>query len=132
MGRAVILRHALPDGSHHFDLLIGPEGEEPGADADARVLIAWRLPRLPGEGPSGHAADRLPPHRRHYLEYEGPLSGGRGRVLRVARGSAVVIDDDSSSFRARVSLDIGAFEISGTPDHSGSWTLEISPAAAGC
>ena len=32
------------------------------------------------------AAEKLGDHRRDYLEYEGELSGNRGRVIRVAEG----------------------------------------------
>jgi hypothetical protein len=30
--------------------------------------------------------ESLPPHRKEYLTYEGPISGGRGSVQRVATG----------------------------------------------
>jgi len=35
---------------------------------------------------NGFEAELLPDHRRHYLAYEGEVSGGRGRVQRVAGG----------------------------------------------
>ena len=73
--RYVVLRH---DGiaEPHYDLMFETE---PGS-----LLATWRSPVWP-------IGDRvrltpLPPHRRDYLEYEGPVSGNRGEVKRVARG----------------------------------------------
>ena len=73
MPRYVILRHDWPEP--HFDLLLeaGP------------VLKAWRLPAEPTPGewvPAEPNAD----HRRLYLDYDGPVSGGRGEVSRYAAG----------------------------------------------
>ncbi|MBM4109528.1 MAG: hypothetical protein FJ255_12095 [Phycisphaerae bacterium] len=83
--RAVILRHALPDGSWHRDWLIEPP-DLPArpSDDDSADLVAFRLP--PGATPPGDPGapafecERLPPHRRRYLRYRGPLSGNRGTV----------------------------------------------------
>lgn len=60
------------------------------------VLLTWALEVLPqpwadalglgaGHGPDV-AAIRLPNHRPHYLQYEGPISGNRGVVRRVGAG----------------------------------------------
>ena len=40
-----------------------------------------------------HTADELPRHRLSYLDYEGPVSRGRGTVRRFDRGSFEVIQD---------------------------------------
>ncbi len=69
MPRFVILQHDWP--LLHWDLLLeaGP------------VLRAWRLLAIPALGtdiPTEPNAD----HRSAYLDYEGPVSGGRGAVLR--------------------------------------------------
>ena len=45
------------------------------------MLLAWRLARMPTPG-AVIEATALPPHRRHYLNYEGPVGGGRGTVAR--------------------------------------------------
>jgi len=45
------------------------------------VLATWALGQSP-DAPGPLAARRLPDHRRHYLDYEGPLSGDRGSVAR--------------------------------------------------
>jgi hypothetical protein len=41
----------------------------------------------------GIAAEGLGDHRLDYLEYEGPVSGGRGTVSRWDRGSFTWIED---------------------------------------
>ncbi len=88
----VVLRHELPDGTHHFDLLIArdPLGRE--------RLHSFRL----GDPPDGLAvgsetrAERLFDHRPLYLTYEGPIAGNRGEVRRVLSGEATVQREDES------------------------------------
>ncbi|MEM8758469.1 MAG: hypothetical protein AAGF47_11895 [Planctomycetota bacterium] len=81
----VVLRHEVPDGSAHFDLLLDT------AAAEAGPLMTFRCHRRPDVPQAAPwLAERLPPHRRVYLTYEGPVSGDRGRVSRVASGRAVV------------------------------------------
>lgn len=75
MPRFVILAHDWP--APHLDLLIERDG----------VLKAWRLPV--GFDPAGEAAAaRNVDHRLAYLDYEGPVSGGRGAVSRWDGGEA--------------------------------------------
>lgn len=78
----VQLLHELKDGSSHVDWLLGrdAEGREP--------LITFRLPRRVDELEVGEAMDaaRIADHRPAYLNYEGPISGGRGTVKRLRRG----------------------------------------------
>ena len=83
-----LLLHRTPVGSHH-DWLVGtPEYLcEPGSGLwTARISPAsrdWhRLGRFD--------MTELPPHRRAYLDYQGPISDGRGTVVRIDRGSAVI------------------------------------------
>lgn len=45
------------------------------------TLRTWRLAKPPGYGGPIEATP-LPAHRRMYLDYEGPVSGGRGTVTR--------------------------------------------------
>lgn len=72
-----LLEHRAPDGTH-WDLLL----EMPGRER----LATWRLAANPAVAAGPIAAEPIQPHRRVYLEYEGPLSGGRGTVRRVDRG----------------------------------------------
>src|SRR4051794_1331121 len=67
--RFVILEHDPP--RRHWDFLL-----ETG-----RGLASWRLREEPGPGGSV-PAEPAAPHRRLYLDYEGPVSGGRGSVVR--------------------------------------------------
>jgi hypothetical protein len=88
--RFVILHHDWP--TPHWDLLLeyGP------------VLKAWRLLAEPGAGRTVPAEANFD-HRPLYLDCEGPLSGGRGRVTR---------------------WDAGTYE--GGPDAAGEWTIRLA------
>ena len=51
-------------------------------------LAAWRVVDLDELAGGGLVrAERLPDHRLAYLDYEGPVSNGRGDVRRLLRGS---------------------------------------------
>lgn len=78
----VLLRHDLPDGSHHFDWLLDLAGD------DSSPLTTFRLPEPLHELAPGAelSAVRIADHRRAYLDFEGPVSGDRGRVRQAARG----------------------------------------------
>jgi hypothetical protein len=68
MPQFVLLAHDWP--TPHLDLMLSAGG----------VLKTWRLAAWPG------AAEPIADHRLHYLDYEGPVSGGRGTVRRVLAG----------------------------------------------
>ena len=76
MPRFVVLEHDWP--TRHWDLLFeaGP------------VLKAWRLLAEPGVGRAVPAEPNFD-HRLIYLDYEGPVSGGRGAVARWDAGTFV-------------------------------------------
>jgi hypothetical protein len=74
MPRFVILEHDHPD--LHWDLML-ESGE---------ILRTWRLAAPPGQGTDVAAAHSFD-HRRLYLDYEGPVSGDRGRVIRWDSGT---------------------------------------------
>ena len=78
--RFVVLRHDGIDHPH-FDLLLEPL---PGAP----LLLTWRTDRWPIDRPT--PLTRLADHRNAYLVYEGPVSGGRGFVRRVAEGTCEI------------------------------------------
>ena len=67
-------------GAVHWDLVVEVPGQE--------RLATWRLSENPIGMGAAIAAERIADHRRIYLEYEGPLSGGRGWVRRVDGGDA--------------------------------------------
>jgi hypothetical protein len=81
--RYVVLHHrAWPGRSDHYDLLLQVAA---GADDDARVLKAFAT--LDDRFPTAARLRQQRDHRRRYLHYEGPVTGGRGRVERVDEGS---------------------------------------------
>jgi hypothetical protein len=75
MPRYVILQHETTDGAH-FDFMLEMGG----------VLKTWSLPQPPLKNLKMDAK-ALSGHRLAYLDYEGPISGGRGSVTRWDRGT---------------------------------------------
>ena len=96
--RYVILWH---DGvkTPHFDLMFETL---PGS-----ALATWRSARWPIEVAT--PLTRLQDHRRDYLEYEGDLSGRRGRVQRVVAGNCEVEVGEQAVWKIRL--------LSGSPPH---------------
>jgi DNA polymerase Ligase (LigD) len=80
MARFVILEHDWP--TRHWDFFL----------ESGQVLRAWRLLDEPAPG-SSVASEPSAEHRRLYLEYEGPVSGDRGHVLRWDAGTFEWIAD---------------------------------------
>jgi hypothetical protein len=74
MPRYVILEHDHP--SLHWDLMLEAE----------HGLRTWRLAAPPQLGQTV-AATAIFNHRREYLDYEGPVSGNRGQVVRWDHGT---------------------------------------------
>lgn len=74
----VILEHSV-NGEKHFDLMFEVPGQE-------KLRTLQLQARLESPGDSCEFKD-LVPHRRAYLEYEGEISGNRGQVKRIERGS---------------------------------------------
>ena len=107
----VLLRHVCPDEFEtpsHWDFMLEADG----------VLMTWQLRRLPSSwsaalqqravsspttaptpspttSPTTAPAIRLADHRLAYLDYEGPLSGNRGSVRCVDRGTYEVVKECS-------------------------------------
>ncbi len=65
-------------GQLHYDLMIARD----------RTLATWQLFADPRDLPRGREipAVRIQPHRKAYLDYQGPVSGARGQVERLDRG----------------------------------------------
>jgi hypothetical protein len=102
MPRFVLLYHDCPPNdtrSSHWDFML-----EAGD-----VLRTWALEQLPSSWHVAHhatrqadatcptlsaadtvAAEQLGDHRREYLEFEGEISGNRGRITRIAAGTYAV------------------------------------------
>ncbi len=102
MPRFVILQHDHP--TLHWDFML-----EAGD-----CLRTWRLAGPPRAG-AAVVAELLGDHRRAYLDYEGPVSGGRGTVIRwdagtfswepVAVGIAVRLEGQRLRGLARIEMD---------------------------
>jgi len=77
MNRFVLLHHQSPTDDH-WDVMLETESE----------LVTWSIPP---QSPSGISfscpATQLSAHRKHYLDYEGEVSGNRGRVSRIDTGT---------------------------------------------
>jgi hypothetical protein len=56
------------------------------------VLATWSLAEEPQPGETCRA-EALAGHRLAYLDYEGPISGGRGQVTRWDAGLYTTVDD---------------------------------------
>ena len=65
------------------------------------ALRTWRLAALP-QPDLDIAATPLGEHRLAYLDYEGPLSGNRGSVVRWDRGEYEWIEDSSDRIVVRL------------------------------
>src|SRR5438132_5788454 len=76
MPRYVLLEHDYP--ALHWDFML---------EADD-VLRTWRLASLPRVDEAVRASATFD-HRPLYLDYEGPISGNRGRVFRWDAGTFV-------------------------------------------
>lgn len=86
MGACVLLLHELSDGASHYDWLVAPDDDPEG------LLIAFRVQeRIDLSVVARFEAERMADHRRRYLTWEGELSGGRGRVTRLASGNLRVV-----------------------------------------
>lgn len=93
---AVQLRHDMPDGSRHIDLMIGPPAilHQP-PDPDDRCLLTFRLPVPLWEIGQNAPIEitRLPDHRFFYFTHEGEVPGvpgvrgDLGHVERLALGA---------------------------------------------
>jgi hypothetical protein len=92
--RFVVLYHDAPPGYErppHFDLML-----EAGS-----ALRTFALPRWPSAG-EAIACEALADHRLAYLDYEGPLSGGRGEVTRHEAGEYSVETESGETLVIRL------------------------------
>lgn len=83
----VLLRHTLPDGKDHLDLLL--EAQSFG-DADDKTLIGFKRDDLLENGSSTILWQTHGRRRRLYLTYEGDIGRNRGTVQRVDRGWYII------------------------------------------
>jgi hypothetical protein len=116
MPRFVILRHDGPRGLH-FDLMLEA----------ADVMKTWALPEQPGPDAT-MSCDALEDHRMAFLEYQGPISGGRGSVTRWDRGTYTLQSQSDAEWIAELSGE----KLSGTatlrqePDSPSRWRFSFT------
>jgi hypothetical protein len=89
MPRFVVLTHDHP--VLHWDFML----EQP------ETLRTWRLMKPPGAG-GPIDAESLADHRLAYLDYEGPVSGGRGEVRRWDRGEYEIVESTAERLVVRL------------------------------
>ena len=106
--RFVVLEHRWR--GVHWDLMLEHSG----------ALRTWALSAPPRAGVAIEAG-ALADHRLAYLDYEGPVSGDRGEVRRVDRGTfePIVWRDDRIVVRLRGAQVIGEAELSRRSEGSG-------------
>ncbi len=126
--RAVVLRHDQPGDAWHHDLLLErpPRSSQAAADPDDRRLIAFRVAPPPHEPATTRAeATRLPDHRALYLDYEGPLTRGRGAVRRLATGRVRSLHEAPSSIAAAIDFPQGSVALQGERVEEDRWNLRF-------
>jgi len=108
--RVVLLHHTLSDGSSHFDWMI----EIPDR-TDEHRLLSFRCDERPDLWIPGELfhVEQLPHHRAHYLDFQGDIGGGRGVVVRRARGRCVGFRGDADG--GELVIQISWEEIEGEP-----------------
>ncbi|MHC4983510.1 MAG: DNA polymerase ligase N-terminal domain-containing protein [Planctomycetota bacterium] len=81
-------------GPEHYDLML----------EHGRALATWRLSQPPSGVPEGEAspARKIGNHRLSYLDYEGPISRGRGHVTMWDSGGCELLSTDQSRWQFRL------------------------------
>lgn len=112
--RYVILEHDHP--FRHWDLML----------EDGEILRTWRLLAPPAPGATV-VAEASFDHRRVYLEYEGPLSGNRGTVVRWESGTFAWLE--RTDCRIIVRLDGQRLRGTGVlePGSAKAWSFRLDP-----
>src|SRR5262249_43670158 len=112
MPRFVVLEHDWPE--LHWDFML-EAGE---------VLRTWRLAVPPQRGATVLATASFD-HRRTYLDYEGPVNGNRGQVVRWDAGTFTWIENEGGHVVVR----LGGQRLQGTVALAGTgggvWSLSF-------
>ena len=121
MPRYVILLHEMPANSDrptHFDLMLEENG----------VLRSWAMDRMPAPDELV-SAQQLDDHRLAYLDFEGQVSGNRGRVSRVAAGMYELTDESKVEITVRLHGEKLSGELSLTreDDSAHLWRVSFVP-----
>ena len=112
MPRFAVVEHDFP--TLHWDFFL----------EDGPALRSWRLLAFPVAG-SLIPAEPTPPHRLAYLDYEGPVSGGRGTVTRFDVGEFAWVADEPG----RVIMRLTGRTLTGVAELLGDdagWTFRLA------
>lgn len=106
------MRHELPDGSWHYDLMIAAQPGSVGTDT-LRPLFTLRLPATTSPTPGDpdcqeFRAQRIDNHRALYLDYQGPVSQSRGTVARLGSGTGATVGVLERGGRETILIGLGA------------------------
>ena len=116
MPRYVILRHENPQGVH-FDFMLESAG----------ALKTWSLMEPPQAGLE-IACEALADHRLAYLDYEGPISGGRGSVARWDRGVFAILRQSDAEWVVELAGErlAGEAVLSRSADDAKRWRFSLA------
>lgn len=119
----VVLFHDWESGPHFDWMFEAEEGLRTWATAERLML----------DEADAATATELPPHRAAYLDYQGPVSGNRGSVRRVERGTFRVLLDVADRYELEVTGD-RAGRLILNRDHLADrslWRIEFRPQIKG-
>lgn len=91
MPRRFVILHHTGFGQDHYDLMVEQD----------TFLATWQFSRHPATADSseGLPCRPLPDHRTAYLDYQGPVSNGRGEVRQADGGTCDVEISEESFWR---------------------------------
>jgi len=116
MSRFAVLRHDSPRGLH-WDLLL-EMGE---------TLKTWALSQPPTAAVE-IACEALPDHRLAWLDYEGPVSGDRGWVVRWDQGTYQIERQSEEELIVVLAGQwlVGRASLRRVPDQPGQWRFVLA------
>lgn len=93
------------------------------------ALKTWALSQEPAEGME-IAAEALADHRLAYLDYEGPVSGGRGTVARWDQGAYQLISQRENEWIVDLSGErlSGRVTLDRLPARANAWSWRFTAA----
>lgn len=116
MPRFVLHKHS-GHGPTHWDLML-ETGEK---------LATWQSDCCPTSSPLPMPMQKIFDHRSFYLDYEGEISGNRGRIERIDTGLLEILEQSPHylQFTLAGALLKGTFELTCNPASPDSWTLRL-------
>ena len=112
-----VILHHTGHGPEHWDLMLDT-GES---------LATWQLLGDPQQMTTEPLnACRIGDHRRAYLKQEGPVSGDRGKVKPVDRGTYELLEQSERSWVIRLQGDRmqGTFQLTLEHRRAGTWSFQ--------